>query len=369
MRIGIILHGPEIVDVGSAKKIIDLLGKEHDIAARLGGTMGRTAVLDAGLEKIIDISKGLTPSEVINEIRDDIDIAVLLNNGKTLETGRFFGSIVASKLDNLQQFVHIERPDCRGRIIYYHPGAKRYAEYIGDFLKANDEKYHLQVEKGIPEPSNVRVEGECTIRKIAGGLPGENIRIDGIVIGKIIDPDIEIICRDGKILSLVGVKEKSHGLEKLKKRKIDLFTAKVKTGGIRRTNSKPRIASIGSGKTSERIALIDHAAESTFELVRGAGLVITIGDDTTNIAADILVRLGIPVIGIIDGDMDCILENTSVPEGSMIIRVQSGYDDIVGKKVSDVLMRGKQPIMHNIAELKEKILALCEKCIVEVTYY
>lgn len=369
MHIGIILHGPEIIDVGSARNIIDLFRREHDIVARLGGTMGRTAVLDAGLEKIIDISKGLTPSEVINAIKDDIDIAVLLNHGKTLDTGRFFGSIVASKLNNLLQFVHIERPDCNGRIIYYHPGAKPYAEFIGNFLETNDEKYHIPIEMGIPEPSRVRIEGDRTIRKIAGGLPGENIRLDGIVIGKIIDPDIEIICRDGKILDIVGVKEKPHGLEKLKKRKIDLFTAKVKTGGIRRTNSKPRIADICHAKNPKRISLIDHAAESTFELVGDAGLVITIGDDTTNIAADILVRLGIPVIGIIDGDMDCILENTFVPEGSIIIRVQSGYDDIIGKEIYEVLMQGKQQIMYNMDDLKEKILELAEKYTVEVTRY
>ena len=58
MRIGIILHGPEIVDVGSARKIIGIFNKEHDVTAKLGGTMGRTAVLDAGLENIIDISRG-----------------------------------------------------------------------------------------------------------------------------------------------------------------------------------------------------------------------------------------------------------------------------------------------------------------------
>lgn len=82
MRIGIILHGPEIVDVGSAEKIIGIFKKEHDVNARLGGTMGRTAVLDAGLENVIDISGGLTPSETIIAMKNDIDLAILLNHGK-----------------------------------------------------------------------------------------------------------------------------------------------------------------------------------------------------------------------------------------------------------------------------------------------
>ncbi|MFZ3059033.1 MAG: DUF2117 domain-containing protein [Candidatus Methanoperedens sp.] len=47
MRIGIILHGPEIIDVGSAKRIISIFNWEHDVMAKLGGTMGRTAAKHA----------------------------------------------------------------------------------------------------------------------------------------------------------------------------------------------------------------------------------------------------------------------------------------------------------------------------------
>lgn len=367
MRIGIILHGPEIVDMGSARKIIDIFTKEHDVTARLGGTMGRTAVLDAGLEDLIDISQGRTPSETINAIKDDIDLAILLNHGKTLDTGRYFGGIVASRLDSSVPLVHIESPDRNGRIIYYHLPAKRCAEFVSNLLAKNDETYNLPVELGIPEPSLVRIDGDCIIRRIGGAFAGENIRLDGVVLGEIINSDIEIVCRDGKITRLKGIKVKTHGIEKLENRRIDLFTAKVKTGGIRRTKSKPKIKDIVS--CINKIAIIDHAAESTFELVRGAGLVITIGDDTTTIAADILARLGIPVIGIIDGDIDGVLKNTIVPEGSVIIRVRAGFDDIVGKELSHELMLGKQQLMFDRDELAAKILALVEKYVVEVTYY
>ncbi|KAB2944786.1 MAG: hypothetical protein MPEBLZ_03740 [Candidatus Methanoperedens nitroreducens] len=368
MRIGIILHGPEIVDMGSAGKIIGIFKKEHDITARLGGTMGRTAVLDAGLENIIDISGGLTPSETIIAMKNDIDLAILLNHGKTLDTGRYFGRIVASKLDNLLPFVHIESPDNNGRIIYYYPPAKRCAEFVRNFL-AKYGTYDLPVEPGIPEPSHIRINGELVIRSIGGAFIGENIRLDGIVIGETTNPDIEIVCRDGKIIRLKGIKVKPHGLEKLENRVINLFTAKVKTGGIRRTRPKPRIRDINSKKSNNKIAIIDHAAESTFELVQDAGLVITVGDDTTTIAADILARLGIPVIGIIDGDMDNVLENTVVPEGSIIIRVLPGFDDVVGREISQEIMQGKQQFRHDKDELTAKILTLAEKYVVEVTYY
>jgi hypothetical protein len=367
MRIGIILHGPEIVDMGSARKIIDIFSKEHLVTARLGGTMGRTAVLDAGLENVIDISRGQTPSETINAIKDDIDLAILLNHGKTLDTGRYFGRIVASKLDNSVPFVHIESPDHYGRIIYYYGPAKRCAQFVSNLLARNDENYNLPVELGISEPSPVRIDGDRIIRRIGGAFEGENIRLDGVVIGKITDSNTEIECRDGKITGLKGIKGKPHGIEKLENRRIDLFTAKVKTGGIRRTKSKPKIVDIVSCR--KKIAIIDHAAESTFELVKGAGLVITIGDDTTMIAADILARLGIPVIGIIDGDIDGVLKNTVVPEGSVIIRVRAGFDDIVGKELSEELLQGKQQSMYDRDELTAKIVAFAEKYVVEVTYY
>jgi hypothetical protein len=368
MRIGIILHGPEIVDVGSARKIIDIFKQEHDVTARLGGTMGRTAVLDAGLEELIDISQGLTPSETIIKMKNDIDLAILINQGKTLDTGRYFGRIVASKLDNSLPFVHIEHPDFQGRIIYYYPTAKRCAEFVRNFIQKYEETYNMPVELGMPVPSHVRIDGDCVIRRIGGAFAGENIRVDGVVIGEITNPDIEIVCRDGKIIRLKGIKVKPHGLEKLENRKIELFTAKVKTGGIRRTISKPRIGDIVSRK-SNKIAIIDHAAESTFELVKDAGLVITVGDDTTTIAADILTRLGIPIIGIIDGDIDGVLENTVVPEGSLIIRVRPGFDDVVGREISQELMKGKQQFIYDIHDLTARILALAEKYVVEVTYY
>jgi hypothetical protein len=369
MRIGIILHGPEIIDVGSAGKIIEIFKQEHDVTARLGGTMGRTAVLDAGLEKVIDISRGLTPSETILAMKDDIDLAILLNHGKTLDTGRYFGWIISSRIDDSVPFVHIERPDHKGRIIYYYPPAKRCADFVRNFLVKYDGSYDLPVEPGRPAPSYVRIEGDCIIRRIGGAFAGENIRLDGVVIGEVIKPEIEIMCRNGRIVELNGIKVKPHGLEKLENRRIDLLKVKVKTGGIRRTKTKPKIGDIGSGRSNNKIAMIDHAAESTFELVKDAGLVITVGDDTTTIAADILTRLGIPVIGIIDGDIDGVLENTVVPEGSMIIRVHPGFDDVVGREVFHELMGGKQQFSHDRDELIAKILAQAEKYVVEVTYY
>ncbi len=361
MRIGIILHGPEIIDVGSARRIIDIFKKKHDVVAKLGGTMGITAVLDSGLEDVIDISQGLTPSETVLFLKDRIDLAILLNHGKTLDTGRHFGRIVASKVGDSMPFVHIERPDSNGRIIYYSSKAKTYAEFVKNTLAGS---YNLLLESGKAAPSYVREDGDRIIRRIAGAVAGENIRLNGVVIGEITTPDPEIVCKDGKVVEVRGIRIKHHGLEKLENRKINLFTAKVKTGNIRRTTQKPKIKNVRCMRQG-KIAIIDHCAESTFELVKDAGLVITVGDDTTTIAADILTRLGISVIGIIDGDIDGVLENAVVPEGSVFIRVRPGFDDVVGRQVSALLDKQQ----HSGDDLLAWILALAGKYVVDVVYY
>ncbi len=368
MRIGIVLHGPEIVDAGSAQRIIRIFKREHDVVVKLGGTMGRTAVLDAGLEDVIDISQGLTPSETMNALKDSIDLAILLNQGKTPETGKQFGRVVASKLEGSTPFVHIESPELCGRIIYYSPGAKKYAEYVKEILE-RQENYDLPIESESPLPPDVRVNGDTVIRRVAGAFPGENIRLNGIIIGTATQSEPEIVCKDGRVVELRGGIIKPHGLEKLRNRKIDLFTARIKTGNIRRTKHRARIKKVPSRPSGKIVAIIDHCAESTFELIKGASLVITVGDDTTAIAADILARLGTPVIGITDGDLDCILEDTAVPAGSAIIRVREGFDDIVGKEVFEKLMGSEQKVRLESDEFLARVLELAEKYIVEIKYF
>ena len=56
MEIGVVVHGPMIIDSGYALKIIEFLSNFADVRCRLGGTMGRTAVIDAAMEDKIDVS-------------------------------------------------------------------------------------------------------------------------------------------------------------------------------------------------------------------------------------------------------------------------------------------------------------------------
>ena len=92
MRIGVVVHGPNIIDSGYALKLIELLSQYGEVSARLGGTMGRTAVIDASLENIIDIKRKLVPSDSLKIFYDDnVDVIFLLNYGKSDVTGQVFG--------------------------------------------------------------------------------------------------------------------------------------------------------------------------------------------------------------------------------------------------------------------------------------
>ena len=116
MRIGIVVHGPNIIDSGYALKLIKLLEHYGDVSVRLGGTMGRTAVIDASLENLIDISRKLVPSDSLKIFYDDnVDVIFLLNYGKSDVTGQVFGYKVYNHFvekidDNNIPVIQIERP-------------------------------------------------------------------------------------------------------------------------------------------------------------------------------------------------------------------------------------------------------------------
>ncbi len=152
---------------------------------------------------------------------------------------------------------------------------------------------------------------------------------------------------------------------------IDLAKAWAKSGNLRRSNfsslqtQKQNTSSQNSGSPSRprpgKVVLIDHAAEYAFELAAGAELAVTVGDDTTAIAGDILSRLGVPILGITDGDCDDLICRTKIFPGSVVLRLAAGKDDIVGKKLKHELFRGENSVvLKDIHSFKKDVLRLAE---------
>lgn len=120
MKIGVVIHGPEVIDSGQTETILEKLTELGEVHASLGGTMGKTAVLDAGLERVIDISRALKPSACIDFFFESCDLVCLLNMGKTVENGQVFGAMVADRLPDPKKkpLLQIESPGIpEGRVI------------------------------------------------------------------------------------------------------------------------------------------------------------------------------------------------------------------------------------------------------------
>ncbi|MEE1134771.1 DUF2117 domain-containing protein [uncultured Methanobrevibacter sp.] len=356
MRIGVVVHGPNIIDSGYALKLIELLENYGDVSARLGGTMGRTAVIDASLERIIDISRKLVPSDSLKIFHDDnVDVIFLLNYGKSDVTGQVFGYKVynhyADKIsENNIPVVQIERPgEADGSIIAWNNDL--------DIVEELSEKLELDIVT--PEQvyeSHIRQDDAGFNQRIVHGVsPGENIMVNSVVIGRTNSDKLTLIAKDNHIVDIIGGELKSHGLEKLGE--VDLDSAIIKTGLLRHAKVTPRI--ISNDKPDEFIVtFLDHAGEDVYKF-RDSSLVITVGDDTTLISSDILYRFDIPVIGITDGDLDKVVEDGFKVKNSIIFEVESGFDDIIGQDIQSKIFCGKQK-SHDFTDIEEVKLKIEE---------
>lgn len=357
MKIGIVVHGPNIIDSGYALKLIRLLEGYGEIKARLGGTMGRTAVIDASLENIIDISKKLVPSDSLKIFHDEnADLIFLLNYGKSDVTGQVFGykvynHYVGKISENNIPVIQIERPgEENGSIIPWNNDL----ELVGEL----SEKLNLKIVKPheVYENHIKQDDTEYNRRTVHGVSPGENIMVNSVVIGKTNSDKLVLIAKDNHIVDIEGGVLKSHGLEKLGE--VDLESAIIKTGLLRHAKVKPRV--ISSQKDNEfKVSFLDHAGEDVYKF-KDSSLVITVGDDTTLISSDILYRFDIPVIGITDGDLDKVVEDGFKVKNSIIFEVESGFDDIVGQDIRHRMFNDKQESCEftDTDEVKEKIIEI-----------
>ena len=354
MKIGIVVHGPNIIDSGYALKLIDLLKDYGDIKARLGGTMGRTAVIDASLEDVIDISRKLVPSDSLKIFHDDdVDAIFLLNYGKSDVTGQVFGYKVythyADKIaDNDIPVIQIERPgESDGSIIPWN----------NDLEIVRELSFKLGLDIVKPEEvyeRHIKQDNAALNQRIVHGVsPGENIMVNSVVIGKTSSDKLTLIARDNHIVDIIGGELKGHGLEKLGE--VDLDSAIIKTGLVRNAKVTPRVISTDKSENF-KVTFLDHAGEDVYRF-RDSNLVITVGDDTTLISSDILYRFDIPVIGITDGDLDKVVEDGFKVKNSIIFEVESGFDDICGQNIKREIFRDKEDSYDfaNIDEVKVKI--------------
>jgi hypothetical protein len=363
MKIGVVIHGPEIIDSGYALKIINLLKRFGEVKAKLGGTMGRVAVIDNNLQDVIDISEKLMPSQSLKKLADS-DILILMNYGKSKITGHTFGKIVVERANLNKPIIQIERPGEKdGTIIIWNDDNSDIVKDIASYLS---KELNLKIERCISKGLEVWEENGRVFRKVHGVDVGEAILINGIVVGRAKSRDIILVAENGKLIDIIGGELKEEGAKKLKN--LNLKNAVIKTGVLRRHPTTPKIESkeIDEGY----IIIVNHAGEDVIEMIKGKEIVavITIGDDTTTICGDILARFGIKVIGITDGDRDEILKNPVILKGSVIFLIKNMRDDDAGKILEDSLDLDKK---YSYEELLNEIRTIFKEnnvCYEEVIY-
>lgn len=374
MEIGIVVHGPNIIDSGYGIKIINYLKKRANIHCRLGGTIGRTAVIDASLENIIDISRKLLPSKSLELIKEhNPDAIFLINYGKSSVTGHVFGYKVFNhykentKNDSVP-IIQIERPgEVDGSLILWNDYleiSKEINSLIDDFI--NDFNLKRVYPKEIKNNYFSNEINNSSARTIYGVSPNENVLVNGVVVGKSDSSNITLICENNYLTKIIGGSLKKHGADKLGK--INLEKAIVKTGLLRKSEVKPRVLDNLNNNEYFKIAYLDHAAENIYNY-NDMDLVVTIGDDTTLLAGDILYRFRVPIIGITDGDLDKVVESGFKTNDSIIFKVDEGFDDIIGNEIYKKIFKEKDIIsisVDNSKSFKETEILKIKNEIIEI---
>jgi hypothetical protein len=221
----------------------------------------------------------------------------------------------------------------------------------------------LSIEMGRPIVEGKELsDGAGEWRDLGGVFPGENIWVNGVVVGRASRADVSIgKDRTGHIVAR-GIDLKPTGVARLGS--YDPSTAHVRSGMVRRTSAEPRVA---KGKGKGGIHLIDHAAERAIYQCRGASLVVTIGDDTSRTAGSVLARFGVPIVAIIDGDEDGITNDRTLAEGSVVLRMRPGTDDLVGRDVRKELFDDGTWIDAELSpfEMVERIVPIAAERLVD----
>jgi hypothetical protein len=306
-----VVHGPEAFDEGDVARLQALLAPGETVVA---GVMARTAAEESGLPVTFD---GRPPSSVIRGIRRRV---FLVNRGKTPESGRIFGEIVASRLAPGRPLVQLE---CSSGTVLLWNGTGRERETELALLLAAETGFVPGEAASFPQAGGPR-------REIRGCIPGEAVLVQGIVIGTATGDTVVLRQGPAGIEPVSGLRPKPHGLEKLARLgELDLARAWCKSGPVRRAAPRRGRPAPGAG----RVAVIDHCGHDLYlALTPDTCGVLAIGDDTTAVCGHICAHRGIPVFGVVDGDRDGLLAVDFSP-GSVVVEVMDGRDDEAGREL------------------------------------
>lgn len=338
---GVLFHGPEVFDSGWAARIKRAFPRARFM---LAGTMSRTALHDSGLKGVE--TRGLLPSACVRLLAKDCSVVLLATLGKSRRSGLVFGGMIAERSGPAVPLVQAE---CRGRVFAVHSGACPLP------MAAALKKLGLSPARAPRVRADIRTENGRLCRRMTTAGKGDFILVDGIVVGRASGGEVVLVSDGRRLTELRGVVVKLHGLEKLERfGGVDLRKAKlVSTRALRRGGKARPVRAAGRG-----VAFIDHAGMHVYELAAGVEGAVTVGDDTTAVAGDILRRFGVPVVGIVDGDGDGLHRGGLAP-GSLVLTVKA--DDKEGLRVRRQIFDDRDWTCNSFDKVRDEVLELLRR--------
>ena len=186
MRYGVVIHGPEVIDLGIAGKVLDQLGAMGEVEANIGGAMGVAALIDAGLEDRVTVKGRQLVSDALVDMDRRCDQVILLNSSKTPASGQAFGRMVVSRVAQRLEVPLVQIDS--GFYICWRPPIDPSVASLVRTMNLRE------------APPAKMVEMSPYRRVISGVEIGENVWMDGIVVGKATDEVVEVRLVQGELV-------------------------------------------------------------------------------------------------------------------------------------------------------------------------
>lgn len=344
MRIGLRLQLPAIFDAGRAEEVVESLRAWGEVEAVVTGTMARTAMLDAGMEDRVRFFGGGWEAW-IREASLRCDLVVNASHASDPLKMQADCWHLVRRMERRVPFLAVDTRG--GTVVPWTEGARGFA-----LLLARERGF--RVEDPVDFGRVVWEEGGRRYRRVLGVKEGDYVLVEGRVVGRARGE--VLLAEDGKGVEGLGVEGRKKALRKLAGRRVEevrVVTLSRLREGIpsRRRLEPPR---------GEEVVFVDHAGYGIYgHLERGIRGAVTVGDDTTCVVGDILSRYSLPVVGLVDGDGDGLLEGVEFAPGSVLLRVEE--DDSFGERVLREVFGGGTYLRAGVEEVGRRVRELAEE--------